>query len=84
MVVANGLLRLVDDSPPVTLAQARSAQAIVILGGGVRRNAPEYGGDTLGRLTLDRVRYGAMVAGQPICRCSSAAARGEAARPRRP
>ena len=60
--VADGLLRLVDDSPPVTVAQARSAQAIVILGGGVRRNAPEYGGDTVGRLTLDRVRYGAMVA----------------------
>jgi uncharacterized SAM-binding protein YcdF (DUF218 family) len=60
--VADGLLRLVDDSPPVTLAQARSAQAIVVLGGGVRRNAPEYGGDTLGRLTLDRVRYGALVA----------------------
>lgn len=61
-LVAGGLLRLVDDSPPVTLAQARSAEAIVILGGGVRRNAREYGGDTVGRLTLDRVRYGAMVA----------------------
>ena len=46
----------------MTLAQARSAQAIVILGGGVRRNALEYGGDTVGRLTLDRVRYGALVA----------------------
>ena len=61
-LVAGGLLRLVDDSPPVTADQARSAQAIVILGGGVRRNAPEYGGDTVGRLTLERVRYGAMVA----------------------
>ena len=60
--VANGLLRLVNDGPPVTLTEARSAQAIVILGGGVRRNAPEYGGDTVGRLTLDRVRYGALVA----------------------
>jgi uncharacterized SAM-binding protein YcdF (DUF218 family) len=60
--VAGGLLRLVDDSPPVTAAQARSAEAIVILGGGLRRNAPEYGGDTVGRLTLDRVRYGAVVA----------------------
>jgi uncharacterized SAM-binding protein YcdF (DUF218 family) len=60
--VANGLLRVVNDSPPVTLAQARSADAIVILGGGVRRNAPEYGGSTVGGLTLDRVRYGALVA----------------------
>jgi uncharacterized SAM-binding protein YcdF (DUF218 family) len=61
-VISHALLRLVDDSPPVTLAQARSAQAIVILGGGVRRSAPEYGGDTVGRLTLERVRYGAVVA----------------------
>src|SRR5262245_15977271 len=60
--VAGGLLRLVGDSQPVTLAQAKSAQAIVILGGGVRRNAPEFGGETVGHLTLDRVRYGAMVA----------------------
>jgi len=35
---------------------------VVILGGGVRRNAPEYGGDTLATLTLERVRYGARVA----------------------
>ena len=38
------------------------AQAIVILGSGVRRDAPEYGGDTLGRWTLERVRYGARLA----------------------
>ena len=61
-LVADALLRLVDDAPPVTLEQARSAQAIVILGGGVRRNALEYGGETVGRLSLDRVRYGAFVA----------------------
>jgi uncharacterized SAM-binding protein YcdF (DUF218 family) len=42
-------------------ASARDAQAVVILGGGMRR-APEYGGDTLGRLTLERVRYGARIA----------------------
>ena len=60
-VAANLLLRLVNESPPLQLEDARSAQAIVILGGGVRR-APEFGGDTLGRLTLERVRYGARVA----------------------
>jgi uncharacterized SAM-binding protein YcdF (DUF218 family) len=79
--VAGGLLRLVDDSPPVTLDQARSAQAIVILGGGVRRNALEYGGDTVGRLTLDRVRYGAFVAratGLPVL-VTGGARRGAAA-----
>ena len=49
-------------TPPLDPARAKSAQAIVILGGGTRRNAAEYGGDTLGRLTLERVRYGARVA----------------------
>ncbi|MCU0694501.1 MAG: YdcF family protein, partial [Polyangiaceae bacterium] len=63
-IVAGALVRLLDDSPPIDLAVARTAQAIVIPGGGVRRNALEYGGDTLGRLTLERVRYGARLAKQ--------------------
>jgi uncharacterized SAM-binding protein YcdF (DUF218 family) len=63
-VVSHALVRLVDQSAPLELSQARDSQAIVILGGGVRREAPEYGGDTLGRLTLERVRYGAMLARQ--------------------
>lgn len=62
-VVAALLLRSLDTSPPLDVEQAKmSAQAIVILGGGTRPNAAEYGGDTLGRLTLERVRYGARVA----------------------
>ena len=61
-VVATFLLRSVDSSPPLDLERAKTAQAIVILGGGTRHNAAEYGGDTLGRLTLERVRYGARVA----------------------
>jgi uncharacterized SAM-binding protein YcdF (DUF218 family) len=60
--VAVFLQRCVDTPPPLDLERAKTAQAIVILGGGIRRNAPEYGGDTLGRLTLERVRYGARVA----------------------
>jgi uncharacterized SAM-binding protein YcdF (DUF218 family) len=60
--VSHVLLRSVDQTPALDLAQAGNAQAIVILGGGVRRSAAEYGGDTLGRLTLERVRYGALVA----------------------
>ena len=61
-VVADYLLDFVDTSPPLSVGQAKDAQAIVILGGGVRRNALEYGGDTLSSLTLERVRYGARVA----------------------
>ncbi len=60
-LVAHSLLTLVDDTPPLDYHAARTAQAIVIMGGGVRQ-APEYGGDSLGRLTLERVRYGAWVA----------------------
>jgi uncharacterized SAM-binding protein YcdF (DUF218 family) len=60
--VAHLLVRSFDQRGPLDFRQALDAQAIVILGGGVRRGAAEYGGDTLGRLTLERVRYGALVA----------------------
>ena len=63
-IVAGALVRLLDDSPPIDLALVKNAQAIVIPGGGVRLNALEYGGDTLGRLTLERVRYGARLSKQ--------------------
>lgn len=48
--------------PAFDVRDAASAQAIVVPGGGLRRNAEEYDGDTLGRLTADRVRYAARVA----------------------
>ena len=60
--VAYVLLQCAGAPPPFDAAQAHRAQAIVILGGGIRQDAPEYEGDTLGRLTLDRVRYGARIA----------------------
>jgi uncharacterized SAM-binding protein YcdF (DUF218 family) len=63
-VVAWLLLRSVEIAGPVTLDEVRTAQAIVIPGGGSRRNALEYGGDTLARLTLERVRFGAWLARQ--------------------
>lgn len=40
------------------------AQAIVVLGGGNRHNSSEYGGDTVGRYTLERIRYAARLARQ--------------------
>ena len=44
---------------PAELA-ARDVEAIVILGGGSYRDAPEYGfRDEISRLTLERLRYGA-------------------------
>src|SRR5262249_34993350 len=37
----------------------RSGQAIVVLGGGIDFDAPEYGGDTVNGATLVRLRYAA-------------------------
>src|SRR4051794_36550300 len=50
--VAEFLVGLVDTSIPFDPQSAKSAKAVVILGGGIRGNAPEYGGDTLAILTL--------------------------------
>jgi len=61
-IVANGLVTALGGARPLDVNAARQADAIVILGGGVRPEALEYGGDTLGRLTLERVRYGAWLA----------------------
>lgn len=61
-IVASALVTLLGGAQPLDPQRARSAEAIVILGGGVRPSAAEYGGDTLGRLTLERVRYGAWLA----------------------
>jgi Uncharacterized conserved protein len=63
------LVRCLDRSPPFEISRATDAQAIVILGGGTRPYAAEYGGATLGSITLERVRYGAQLArasGLPI------------------
>lgn len=57
------------DAQQIAQAQAQGIGAVVILGGGLRTVAPEYGRPTLNRITLERVRYGAHVArlsGLPI------------------
>jgi uncharacterized SAM-binding protein YcdF (DUF218 family) len=48
--------------PPAWTLNGKEADAIVILGGGRNSDSIEYGGDTLGRFTLERVRYGAWLA----------------------
>ena len=60
--VSGFLVRCLDRSPPLDLARAADAQAIVILGGGTRGYAPEYQGATVNAITLERVRYGARIA----------------------
>lgn len=70
-IVPAFLMGLLENYPPLNVASLNKpqAQAIVILAGGRRSWAPEYGGATLAPLTLERVRYGAWLAqntGLPI------------------
>jgi uncharacterized SAM-binding protein YcdF (DUF218 family) len=61
-VVADGLTRLAERYPALDLSRPPRAQAIVILGGGSARLAPEYGGPAAGAELLERVSYGAYLA----------------------
>lgn len=61
-VVADGLTRIAERYPALDLTRPLRAQAIVILGGGNARAAPEYGGPAAGLELLERVSYGAYVA----------------------
>jgi uncharacterized SAM-binding protein YcdF (DUF218 family) len=63
--VSDALARLVEHYPPLDLQSTTGAQAIVILGGGGQRAfAPEYGGPAADPLLLERLTYGAYVAGK--------------------
>ena len=57
-IVADPMCRSLEGQP-ISPAELKHAQAIVILGGGVHYGAPEYGGDTLSESSLERVRFGA-------------------------
>ena len=61
--ISHWLMRSLIVAPPFDVETAKSAQAIVVLGGGLRLNTAEYG-DTLAAYSLDRVRYAATVARQ--------------------
>jgi uncharacterized SAM-binding protein YcdF (DUF218 family) len=60
--VSIALVKVVGDSAPLDRQQAASAQAIVVLGDKLRRNAVEYGGETLSKFSLECVRYAALLA----------------------
>ena len=67
--VAGVLLKSLAISGPVNPATLKSADAIVVLGGGRRTADAEYGGDTLNSLSLERLRYGVFLhraSGLPI------------------
>lgn len=61
---AGVLSRHLEDIRPPAPAAVKQAQAIVILGGSSYHGAPEYGGDSVGSATLQRLRYGARLARQ--------------------
>jgi Uncharacterized conserved protein len=60
-VTALALMRHLQTYPALLDLDLAAAdkQAIVIVGAGRYRGAPEYGGDTVSRLVLERLRYGA-------------------------
>lgn len=58
-IVANALVKFLYDEPVLSLDQARQAQAIVVLGGGVNHDQPEFGGSSAASSTLERIRYAA-------------------------
>lgn len=61
-IVAHPLTAMLGAPEVLAPGRAAQAQAIVIPAGGLRENAPEYGGVTLSALTAERVRYGAWLA----------------------
>jgi uncharacterized SAM-binding protein YcdF (DUF218 family) len=55
---------LMPEVRPATAAELQAVQAIVVLGGGVRPDAAEYGAAQPSEATLQRLRYGARLARQ--------------------
>jgi uncharacterized SAM-binding protein YcdF (DUF218 family) len=60
-ITSASLMQVATTDHTFSADAALDAQAVVILGGG-RRIAPEYGGETVSELALERVRYGAKLA----------------------
>ncbi len=61
-LVAALLMQAVQCSDPLDEAAVPKGAVIVILGGDVRPHAPELGAPTVGSMTLERIRYGAVLA----------------------
>ncbi len=60
-LISTPLIRSLEQIPALTDSQIASttAQAIIVLGGGRNREAPEYHGDTINHYGLVRLRYAA-------------------------
>lgn len=58
-IVGSHLVASIEPRQAPDVNALKDAQAIVVLGGGTYFDAPEYGGDTVGGYTLERLRWGA-------------------------
>lgn len=69
-ITGNALIHSLETNPPITEAQLKDIQAIVVLGARKNNQAPEYGNtDTVNRWSLERLRYAAhlqRLTGKPI------------------
>ena len=61
-IVASNLIAALEARAGGVFVSAQGARAIVVLGSGLRRDAPEYGSDTVNERSLVRLRYGATLA----------------------
>ena len=61
-IVASNLIAALEAQAGGVFVSAQGARAIVVLGSGLRRDAPEYGSDTVNERSLVRLRYGATLA----------------------
>jgi uncharacterized SAM-binding protein YcdF (DUF218 family) len=58
------LIRTLEAHPAATPSSMVSAQAIVVLGGGISHDQPEFAADTSNSATLERLRYAAFLHNQ--------------------
>ncbi len=68
-VIADGLMEWVAARSSFAAPERHAADAIVVLGAGTYWDAPEYGGDTVSRAGLERLRYAAQLyrlTGKPV------------------
>ena len=61
-IVAGNLIAPLEARAGGVFVSAQGARAIVVLGSGLRRDAPEYGSDTVNERSLVRLRYGTTLA----------------------
>jgi len=61
-IFVNRLVAPLEDIPVLSAADLKRGEAIVILGAGWHSFKPDYGGPTVKRMGLERLRYGARLA----------------------